>query len=123
MKNGTNNFDCKMCGECCCAGYDIYINKKDIENWEKLEKSELLDYIIIKQQSDSGRSFTHTLEAENFKSILKGFDFGLEYIIETDDSGKCPFLIFKLCSIHNFRPIGCKSFPFTKDDCLRNIYH
>lgn len=171
-----SNFKCMKCGECCRAGYDVYINKEDIEKWKILDKNELLDHIIINPQcisinnetelnSEDGntikrirRNFKNfdrrikelvefiqenhlyygktglclyiktilldldydpVLVPKSFNSILKGLDFGLEYIIKTDVSGKCPFLNLNLCSIHDIKPIGCKKFPYTNDKCLR----
>jgi len=59
------------------------------------------------------------LVPKSYDVMIKGFDLGLEYIIKTDISGVCPFLNLNLCSIHDFKPMGCKKFPYEKDRCLR----
>jgi Fe-S-cluster containining protein len=175
------DFVCLKCGECCKAGYDVYVIKKDIEKWKDLKKQELLDYIFIKPQcisvnngtelnSEDGNTIkrihnnyrnsdkkiedlinfiqkTHLNRGQNslrqyiktilpnlkydpllvpisFDIILKGLEFGLEYILKTDVSGKCSFLNLNLCSIYKYKPIACTRFPLIKDNCLRkdNIF-
>jgi Fe-S-cluster containining protein len=182
IKNGAKNssihdFECLRCGECCRAGYDVYIKREDVENWKKLEKKELLENIIINSacisinnktecNSEEGISikrikkkynnFSKKLEElrrfiqnnheyrgknclrqyiktilldlaydpllapKSFNTILKGLEFGLEYILKTDASGKCPFLNLNLCLIHDFKPIACKNFPYARYKQLRN---
>jgi Fe-S-cluster containining protein len=67
----------------------------------------------------SNLGFDPVLVPKNFDYIIKGLNYGLEYIIKTDVSGTCPFLTLNLCSIHDFKPMGCKNFPYTKNKCLR----
>lgn len=171
-----SDFECVLCGECCRAGYEAYVNREDVKKWKILDKNELLENIIINPQcisvnnetelnSEDGNilkrirkqfknfdrkikeliefiqknhlyygknclrlyiktilpdfDYDPVLVPKSFNSILKGLDFGLEYIIKTDVSGKCTFLNLNLCSINDFKPIGCKKFPYTKDKCLR----
>jgi len=170
-------FKCAMCGECCRTGYDIYVNREDVEKWKKLNKKKLLDFVVvnpkcisvnietklnseienikkrINKQYDNfdwkieelinflkenhpyySRSllrqyiktilpdidYIRMIIPKSFNSILIGLEFGWEYIIKTDISGKCPYLDSNLCSIHDFKPIGCKMFPINKDNCFSN---
>ncbi|MFX0186443.1 MAG: YkgJ family cysteine cluster protein [Candidatus Hodarchaeota archaeon] len=39
--------ECNKCGECCRAGYDIYIVKEDVKKWMKANKINYLQYIQI----------------------------------------------------------------------------
>ena len=170
------NFECLMCGECCKAGYDVHVIRKDIEKWKELEKQELLDYILInpecisinngtelnskegntikrirKNYRNSGKKIeeligfiqnTHLYCGQNylrkyiktilpdlnydpllvpksFDIMLKGLDFGLEYILKTDVYGKCSLLNMNLCSIYNYKPFACTKFPYINENCLR----
>ncbi|MGV9172907.1 MAG: hypothetical protein ACOC44_12955 [Promethearchaeia archaeon] len=46
-------FECQQCGNCCRAGLDVYIDKEDIEKWERLEMSDMLRYVQIDAESIS----------------------------------------------------------------------
>ncbi|MFX0021563.1 MAG: YkgJ family cysteine cluster protein [Candidatus Hermodarchaeota archaeon] len=170
------DFECIKCGECCKAGYDVYVINKDIEKWKDLDKQELLEYIFINPQcislnngtefnsedgntikriwknfKDSDKKVDELIEfikknhlycgqnslrryvktilpdinydpllaPKSFDIILKGLEFGLEYILKTDMTGKCSFLKLNLCSIYKYKPIACTRFPYTKEKCLR----
>ncbi len=181
MKNKTGefsytDFECLRCGECCKAGYDVHVIKKDIEKWQDLEKRELLDYIFINPQCiavdngtelnsedgntikriyknfrnsnkkieelvefikkthlNYGRNSLHQyvktilsdlnydplLVPKSFDIILKGLEYGLEYILKTDITGKCSLLQLNLCSIYTYKPIACTKFPYIEENCLR----
>ncbi|MFW9819938.1 MAG: YkgJ family cysteine cluster protein [Candidatus Thorarchaeota archaeon] len=175
------DFECLKCGECCKAGYDVHVIRKDIVKWKDLDKQELLDFIIIDPQCISQNDGTELnsedgitikrirkslrnsdkkieelvefikknhlyfgqnslcqyiktilpdlnydplLIPKSFDIILKGLDFGIEYILKADMTGKCSFLNLNLCSIYNYKPIACTRFPYIKDNCLRkdNIF-
>jgi Fe-S-cluster containining protein len=178
MKGGFSytDFECIKCGECCKAGYDVYVVKKDIEKWKELEKQDLIEYIIINPQcislnngtelnSENGctirrirknfrnsdekieelvefikkshlnfgqsslRQYVKTILPDlnydpiivpkSFDIILKGLEFGLEYILKSDITGKCSFLNLNLCTIYKYKPIACTRFPYLKENCLR----
>jgi Fe-S-cluster containining protein len=137
IKNKVKNiywsdFNCEMCGECCRSGYNIYINKEDVEKWKRLIKKGLLDFIVVNPKCIPVNietklnfllrdiDYLQLIIPKSINSILKGLELGWEYILKTDVSGKCPFLNSNLCSIHDFKPIGCKMFPYNKDDCFLN---
>lgn len=47
MKTPSYHYECKKCGNCCRAGFDIHLRKQDILKWIQAEKTELLQYIQI----------------------------------------------------------------------------
>jgi Fe-S-cluster containining protein len=129
------DFNCEMCGECCRSGYNVHVNKGDVEKWKKLNKQFLLEYIIINPKTISETNDAILISKEHkktfqnpesepilipksFNALLKGLDIGLEYIIKSDISGKCPFLHINRCSIHIFKPMGCNLFPYKIHDCF-----
>ncbi|MBY9017927.1 MAG: hypothetical protein KGD66_03750 [Candidatus Lokiarchaeota archaeon] len=179
MNTSLKAFKCIKCGECCRAGYNVYIQKIDIEKWKKIERNELLEHIIInpkciaindniefnsvrgttlakiranKNYRDYNGKFNllirfiqknHRYYGKNpsyldiwtiipnqesdpiyipkdFETILNGLELGLEYILHSDAFGRCPFLKLNLCLIHEIKPLACKKFPYTKEQCLRN---
>ena len=67
----------------------------------------------------SNLDYDPLLIPKNFNVIMKGLKLGLEYILNTNVFGECPYLSLNRCLIHDFKPIGCKKFPYTKDKCLR----
>ena len=115
----AEDFECFMCGECCRSGYDVYINREDVEKWMILEKREILDYLIIKSKYHAVNDFVPVVIPKSFNTILKGLEQGLEYIIKPDFYGNCPFLTESKCEINSYKPIACKRYPFTIDLCLR----
>jgi Fe-S-cluster containining protein len=126
------DFECEMCGDCCRSGYNIYVNKEDVEKWKKLIKKKILDYIVLNPKCINVNieaklnfllqdiDYLQVIIPRSFYSILKGLELGLEYILKPDISGKCPFLKSNLCSIQDFKPIGCIMFPINKNKCLAN---
>jgi Fe-S-cluster containining protein len=115
-----NDFKCLKCGECCRAGFVIHISKVDVEKWRKLNKYNILDHIKIKSllQREAYRLVDKRSNSLSFDNVIKGMDNGLEYVFNLDFKGKCPFLELNLCSIHNYKPIGCINFPYIKKKCL-----
>ena len=59
------------------------------------------------------------LKPNNFNIILQGIKLGLEYILQSSPAGHCNLLKLNICSFHNFKPIACKRFTYTKENCLR----
>lgn len=115
----------------CEDGHIIKRIKKDYKNSDK--KIEELIKFIQTNHDYYGKSclrldlktiipnldYDPVLKPKNFNVILKGIELGLDYIIKTNVNGECPYLTLNLCSINDFKPIGCKKFPYTKDKCLR----
>lgn len=60
------------------------------------------------------------LTPKTFEIVLEGLNKGLDYIINLDSKGFCPFLKLNLCSIHHFKPLACKRFPYKKNGTLRD---
>lgn len=164
------DFKCLKCGGCCRSGYIIYIDRLDIEKWNKLGGTKIIDHISINNKSISKlilennslldeekdnlgeitkdydylmefikkshhirnkNSLSISIESisdivkfnlilipKSFKLMMRSIDYGFTYIIMTDSLGKCPFLDMNLCSIHNYKPIGCIKFPYLKEQCL-----
>ena len=42
-----SEFECIKCGECCSAGYEINVQKADIEQWMNLGKTKILKHLMI----------------------------------------------------------------------------
>ncbi|TFG07155.1 MAG: hypothetical protein EU539_05750 [Promethearchaeota archaeon] len=57
---------------------------------------------------------------KSYEIILEGMKLGLNYIINLDSRGFCPFLKLNSCIIHEFKPFDCKRFPFGYNGNLRN---
>jgi len=62
---------------------------------------------------------TPILFPKDLKTIQKGLEWGLEYVICTDAYGFCPFLELNDCSINEYKPLACKSFPYDKEGNLK----
>lgn len=62
---------------------------------------------------------TPILIPKNFNILMKGLERGLIYILRFEIGGYCPFLKENLCSINEFKPNVCKSFPYDKLGELR----
>jgi Fe-S-cluster containining protein len=100
-KNGFDySFDpsnCDSCGGKCCIGEsgNIWINKLEIEK--------LSEHLNI------------TLEELRVKYLeRRGYKYSLKEVQLSKDNFACIFfdLIKKQCSIYEFRPIQCRTFPF-----------
>jgi len=75
-----------MCGECCRTGYDIYVNREDVEKWKKLNKKELLDFIVVNPKCISVNIETKlNSEIGNIKKRINkqydNFDWKIEELI------------------------------------------
>jgi Fe-S-cluster containining protein len=74
IKNGKKIkyiYNCVKCGNCCRAGFDILIDKEDIENWIKLKKKFFLQHIQIDPKciSQTGLAGYHIEEVNTLKQI------------------------------------------------------
>lgn len=97
IKTDKINFSCKSCGNCCCGSEGaIWVN--DIE---QSKISEALGLEILQFKS----KYTRLL---NGKTSLKE-------IKKNDNDYWCVFLDEKKkCSIYNYRPEQCRTFPYWK---------
>ena len=177
--NHMFKYQCVSCGECCRAGYRIYVEKEDIKKWIQKDKVEIIEHLKIDLKSISLKDLNKHQEEEssaikrirknsidqdydrklnelinfiqnnhhyqgkeynllNFYTFLpnmrhnpilipktsdiafESLNRGLEYIINLDSKGFCPFLKLNLCSIHHLKPLACKRFPYKKDGSLRD---
>lgn len=113
LENGIE-FSCQMCGKC-CKGFDdgeVYLYKEDIVrlaghlnmNTKSGLKIFANKYIKVIEDvfywEEPGAQ-----KGKNYKFLTLGFKFA-----GNDDH--CHFLKDKLCSVHEFRPFQCRSFPF-----------
>jgi Fe-S-cluster containining protein len=76
-----------MCGECCKAGYDVYVSIKDVENWKKLKKFELLENVMVKPQCislNNGTEFNSKqgITLNKIKKTYKNYDKKVKELIE-----------------------------------------
>ncbi|MFX1442763.1 MAG: YkgJ family cysteine cluster protein [Promethearchaeota archaeon] len=69
------NYECVQCGNCCRAGFEIVIEKEDIERWIKAKKNEFLQYIQIDPKciSPTGLGGYHIEEVNTLKKIEKKY--------------------------------------------------
>ena len=64
------DYECVMCGECCRAGYKVFIKPKDVERWKHKEKFDFLKYFQIDPDSISEKDSTIYQEKDG-KAILE----------------------------------------------------
>jgi Fe-S-cluster containining protein len=105
--------------------YDFKNSKESLRNLINfIEKNHLyqgcdfypLDYITIMPNMRRNPIFI----PKTYDSIFKGMNLGLNYIIQLNSKGFCPFLKLNSCTIHKIKPIACKRFPYKKDGTLRD---
>ena len=113
LENGLE-FSCQMCGKC-CTGFDdgeVYLYKEDIirlaehlnMNTESGLKLFAKKYIkVIEDQF-----YWKELGAQKGK-VYKFLTLGFKFV---GNDEHCHFLQGKICSVHEFRPFQCRSFPF-----------
>lgn len=70
LTNIESNYQCVKCGECCRAGYKIFITKDDFIDWDKNGKAEILDHIKIDPKCISLKISNEHLEKDG-KGIIK----------------------------------------------------
>jgi Fe-S-cluster containining protein len=54
------------------------------------------------------------LSPKNFEVIKEGWQHNLTYYLIYELYGGCGFLKNNLCSIHEYKPLACKEFPFNR---------
>jgi Fe-S-cluster containining protein len=182
MNNRELNFNdlkykCVQCGNCCRAGFEVIIEKEDIERWIKLKQNKIFQFIQIDPKciSPTGLGGYHIEEVNTLKKveerykddelkakfeelkefilinhvymgngaplpiytfltdlgrnpilipkslpvILEGLEWDLVYTLKFELGNYCPFLKDNLCSIHEIKPIVCRSFPYNKNGELK----
>ena len=73
------------CGECCRAGYDVYVEKNDIEKWQDLGKTSLLRHLMINMKSSILKNNLNITEKDGNLSIKKKInnpDINLDLLAE-----------------------------------------
>ncbi|GIW22983.1 MAG: hypothetical protein KatS3mg068_1990 [Candidatus Sericytochromatia bacterium] len=103
-------FSCQSCGNC-CKYFDVNITDYDIarilENRPDLKIDDFIE--VVKPRVKS--------EVENLK--LADDKIAMIILKQKENSKECVFLTKdNKCSIHEFKPIGCRTWPFTL-----NIYN
>ncbi|MFX0027926.1 MAG: YkgJ family cysteine cluster protein [Candidatus Hermodarchaeota archaeon] len=113
LENGVS-FSCQMCGDC-CRGFnegEVYLYKEDIlrlakhlklfgtEGLRKFAKKyvKIINDSFFWKPSEAQRGKTY-----RFKTL--GFKF-------TGENEHCHFLKGNICTVHEYRPFQCRSFPF-----------
>jgi Fe-S-cluster containining protein len=98
------NFSCQSCANCCkdfivnLKFYDIALiteNRKDLK---------ITDFVEIID------------EDEDYPNGIRGNLFGKQVPVLKKINGSCIFLKDNLCTIHKFKPMACKIWPFTLKD-------
>ncbi len=91
------DFDCKACGACCCAGFDVALFAGDVE---RFERAPALLSLTILHQGRTGPPIR---------------------FMQKDASGRCVALAGRLgecaCTIYPDRPMLCDAFEAGSDDC------
>ena len=87
-----------------------------LENHEYIgEESVASDEIIILPNVIfSGKGTRPIFIPYDFEIMLEGLSLNINYLINPLLHGKCPFLENNLCSIHEMKPLACKTFPFNR---------
>lgn len=130
--------------ECISLNYGTYCNSKDGETIVELKKNypqeeferkikQLITFIESNHlyYGKTGKTlnirtilpnmeYDPILKPKSFEVILRGMKLGLDYILQKNPLGYCNLLELNSCSIHEYKPIACKRYPYTKENCLRN---
>jgi len=87
-------FECQAdCFKCCTKPGIVYFDKASIENAAKILK----------------------ISSELLKKEFLLWDDG-HWVHEVGNGDPCAFLVPEGCSIHNGKPIQCRSYPFWKEN-------
>ncbi|MBN1801623.1 MAG: YkgJ family cysteine cluster protein [Candidatus Lokiarchaeota archaeon] len=106
--------------------------KKYSGHYYEMKKKELKDF-ILSNHNFVGKSviplpvYTFIEELgrmpilipKSFEILLEGIQWGLDYLLLYESSGKCPFLKNNLCDIHEIKPRDCKLFPYNEFGILK----
>jgi Fe-S-cluster containining protein len=78
------DFKCIKCGECCKAGYNVHVIKRDIDKWKEFERKELLNYLYLNPQCISIISEDQKiLTSQIFKNNKNKIEELVEFIRKT----------------------------------------
>lgn len=112
LENGIR-FSCQMCGDC-CRGFnegEVYLYKDDIlrlANYLKLNNPEGLRKFAKKYVKVINDSFfwkpPEAQRGRTYRFKTLAFRF-------TGEDDHCHFLKDNMCSVHEYRPFQCRSFP------------
>lgn len=93
-ENSEIFFTCKCCGTCCSSDLEIFINSQDVWNLRnhfRTPTSVLFEkYLVLERRPEFGSFPLCLIRVHN---------------------GYCPFLLYRLCSVHPARPAACRMFP------------
>ncbi len=75
QKNKEYEYKCIQCGNCCRAGFEVVIEKEDIERWIKYEQNEFVQFIQIDPKciSPTGLGGFHIEEVNTLQKIKETY--------------------------------------------------
>ena len=75
QKNKEYTYECIQCGNCCRAGFEVVIEKEDIERWIKYEQNEFVQFIQIDPKciSPTGLGGFHIEEVNTLQKIKETY--------------------------------------------------
>lgn len=82
-------FGCTQCGQCCARPGEIYLTESDalrISNYLRLSVKEFRKAWCVRD--------------------------GVEWKMVVTEAKSCPFFVERRCTIHDVKPIQCRTYPF-----------
>jgi Fe-S-cluster containining protein len=108
IQSDMNRFVCGQCGDCCRSlDYKDECTKEDYTRWQKLERYDILDRVMVIQRKDGQNEYRIWVEP------------GTDNLYETCPwLGKMPNGDQYRCRIQDVKPVICREYPFTRKHAI-----
>lgn len=106
---------CTLCGECCKA-YVPLVLPEDIQRIQDSLHSPMSSFVTFYRPTDLLGPLDESHQGLLFQTKDGELALGLSRVDLPGDEVGCVFLKSNMCSIHPFKPLVCRQYPFQPQD-------
>lgn len=102
---------CTLCAQC-CKSYVPLVLPHDVKVMQEALGRPMSTFITFYRTTDFDGTIDQSYEPQFFETIHGKLVMGLSRVDLPDGEAGCVFLKNNLCSVHPFRPLVCRGYPF-----------
>ncbi len=109
------NWRCTLCGECCKQYVPLIIPEDVVRIVESLHRP-ISSFITFYRSDDFAAPLDESYQTQLFRTKHGMLVMGLNRVELPSGEAGCIFVKDNVCSIHAFKPLVCRQYPFRPQD-------